>query len=397
MERLIGFFSETLGSSDVWALTFAYGICIGSLLGFITVYAMFAIWMERKVAAHIQMRYGPMETGAFHGWAQSIADAVKLLFKEDLMPARGNAFLFWIAPAVVFCGVFAGTIVLPFAAGIQVADLDLGVFFIISVAAIEVVGVIMAGWASNSKYSLFGAVREAAQVVSYELPSATALLVPILVVGSFRLGDFNAYQAEHGWLIFANPFMPVAALCFFIASLAGCKRAPFDLPEAESELVSGFHTEYSGMRFSFFFLEEYVSMFVVSLLMATLFFGGTTLPFNLFDAGNWSLWAQAEQLAHTAAAPGASAAAIAAAAQAHAEAGPLSSIGNIIGSHLGLIVLLLKTFFFIFVQMWLRWTLPRLRVDQVMTLGYKYLLPWGLVCVIGTAVWETYVSTGAHH
>ena len=145
--------------------------------------------------------------------------------------------------------------------------------------SVEVVGVIMAGWASNSKYSLFGAVREAAQVVSYEIPAAVALMVPVLVVGSFRLGDFNAFQEEHGWLLFHNPFAPVAALIYFIASLAGCKRAPFDLPEAESELVSGFHTEYSGMRFSFFFLEEYASMFVSSALVATLFLGGWTLPF----------------------------------------------------------------------------------------------------------------------
>ncbi len=390
MNLLIELFAG-LGLEGAWPLTFAYAVCIGSLLGFVTVYAMFAIWMERKVAAHIQMRYGPMETGAFHGWAQSLADALKLLFKEDLLPTRANAFLFWIAPAVVFCGVFAGMIVIPFAAGIQIVDLDLGIFFIIAISSVEVVGVIMAGWASNSKYSLFGAVREAAQVVSYELPAATALLAPILIVGSFKLGDFNAYQAEHGWLILANPLMPIAALCYFISSLAGCKRAPFDLPEAESELVSGFHTEYSGMRFSFFFLEEYVSMFVVSLLMASLFFGGTTLPFDLGGFGNWTEWARAETLGAAASLANATPEAIAAAARARTEAGPFADIGNLIGAHAGLAILILKTFFFIFVQMWLRWTLPRLRVDQVMTVGYKYLLPWGLFAVMGTAAWEVLV------
>jgi len=387
MNLLIDLFTG-LGLEGVWPLTFAYAVCIGSLLGFVTVYAMFAIWMERKVAAHIQMRYGPMETGAWHGWAQSVADALKLLFKEDLLPTRANAFLFWIAPAVVFSGVFAGMIVIPFAAGIQIADLDLGIFFIIAIASIEVIGVIMAGWASNSKYSMFGAIREAAQVVSYELPSATALLAPILVVGSFRLGDFNAYQAEHGWLILSGPFMPIAALCFFISSLAGCKRAPFDLPEAESELVSGFHTEYSGMRFSFFFLEEYVSMFVVSLLMATLFFGGTTLPFDLGGFGNWAEWSRAESLATLAAVADATPEAVADADSARSAAEPFADFGNFIAAHIGVGILILKTFFFIFVQMWLRWTLPRLRVDQVMVMGYKYLLPWGLVAVIGTAVWE---------
>jgi NADH-quinone oxidoreductase subunit H len=347
MESLMIQIEELLGTSGALTLSIAYSVCIGSLLGFITVYAMFAIWMERKVAAHMQQRYGPMEVGGWHGWAQSIADALKLLFKEDLIPRDGNKFLFWIAPAIVFCGVFAGFIAIPFAVGVQIVDIDLGIFFIISIASIEVVGVIMAGWASNSKYSLFGAVREAAQVVSYEVPAAIALLVPILVVGSFRLGDFNAWQETHGWLIFQSPFMPIAALIFFIASLAGAKRAPFDLPEAESELVSGFHTEYSGMRFSFFFLEEYASMFVASVLMATLFFGGFTLPF--LDVSSW--------------------------------APPLAM-------SFGILILLVKTFAFIFVQMWLRWTLPRLRVDQVMAMGYKFLLPWGFVSVIGAALFE---------
>ena len=344
METLIHFIGEQLGVTGALALTIAYSVCIGSLLGFITVYAMFAIWMERKVAAHMQIRYGPMETGGWHGWAQSIADAVKLLFKEDILPTESNKVLFWLAPAVVFCGVFAGFVAIPFAVGVQIADVDVGIFFIMAVASIEVVGVIMAGWASNSKYSLFGAVREASQVVSYEVPAAVALLVPILVTGSLKLGDFNAWQEDHGWLVFHNPFLAVAALIYFIASLAGCKRAPFDLPEAESELVSGFHTEYSGMRFSFFFLEEYASMFVSSLLVATLFFGGWTLP--LVDV-------------------------------------------SAMPAPVGIVVLLAKTFFFIFVQMWLRWTLPRLRVDQVMTMGYRYLLPWAFVCVIGTAVFET--------
>ncbi len=347
MTSLIAFF-EGLGLEGVLALSAAYALCIASLLGFITVYAMFAIWMERKVAAHIQVRYGPMETGAWHGWAQSVADAVKLLFKEDLIPPEGNKFLFWIAPAVVFCGVFAGFIAIPFAEGMQIVDLHLGVFFIMAIASVEVIGVIMAGWASNSKYSLFGAVREAAQVVSYEIPAATALLVPILVVGSFRLGDFNAFQADHGWLVLYNPFLTVAALIYFISSLAGCKRAPFDLPEAESELVSGFHTEYSGMRFSFFFLEEYASMFVAAALTATLFFGG----WNLFPwGGGW-------------------------------EPAPLAPV-----------ILISKIFFFIFVQMWLRWTLPRLRVDQVMAMGYKYLVPWAFVCLIGAA-WFEYMGWG---
>ena len=163
MDALVAFLSDLTGLEGVLPLSMAYAVCIGSLLGFITVYAMFAIWMERKVAAHMQVRYGPMETGGWHGWAQSLADALKLLFKEDIFPDQANKFLFFIAPAVVFCGVFAGFIVIPFAAGLQIADLNLGVFFLIAIAAIEVIGVIMAGWASNSKYSLFGAIRSRAR------------------------------------------------------------------------------------------------------------------------------------------------------------------------------------------------------------------------------------------
>lgn len=357
MDTLIGLFEQHLGLEGVWALSAAYSVCISSLLGFITVYAMFAIWMERKVASHMQVRMGPMETGGWHGWAQSIADAVKLLFKEDIIPTQANKVLFWIAPAVVFCGVFAGFIVIPFALGLQIADLHLGVFFVIAIASIEVIGVIMAGWASNSKYSLFGAIREAAQVVSYEIPTATALLVPILVVGSFRLDDFNLFQEQNGWLIFHSPWLMMAGLIFFISSLAGCKRAPFDLPEAESELVSGFHTEYSGMRFSFFFLEEYASMFVASALMATLWFGGWTIPFV-----EMSSWTDPDSF----------------------------GLSDVAVSSIGVVVLLAKVFFFIFVQMWLRWTLPRLRVDQVMTLGYKYLVPWAFVALVMTAIFRYY-------
>ncbi|RKY19274.1 MAG: NADH-quinone oxidoreductase subunit NuoH [Planctomycetota bacterium] len=369
MQGLIDVFANLLGTGPTLSMVLAYFVCIHSLIGFITIYAMFAIWMERKVAAHIQVRLGPMETGGWHGWAQSPADALKLLFKEDLIPAGANKFLFWIAPALVFCGVFTGFIVVPFAEGIQIVDLELGVFFIVAIASVEVIGVIMAGWSSNSKYSLFGAVREAAQVVSYELPSATALLPPVLIVGSLTLGDFNTFQAEHGWLILHNPFMPIAALIFFISSLAGCKRAPFDLPEAESELVSGFHTEYSGMRFSFFGLEEFVSMFLVSAVTATLFFGGYTLPFDLLSIGAAPDVSLFDWLSG------------------HAELGQVDILGSL--THLaGPAVFIVKVFVFIFIQMWLRWTLPRLRVDQVMVLGYKFLLPWALFTVVGTALFE---------
>ncbi|MFO0983216.1 MAG: NADH-quinone oxidoreductase subunit NuoH [Planctomycetota bacterium] len=315
------------------------------VVGFITVYAMFAIWLERKASADFQSRLGPMRVGA-HGWAQSIADGLKLAFKEDIIPADADKFLFWIAPAVVFAGALATFVAIPVAAGWQVVDLNIGLFYILAIASTGVIGVIMAGWASNNKWSLYGAMREAAQLVSYEIPSGLALLVPILVVGSFRLQDIVEFQARHTWLLFYSPFTLIAFIIYYIASLAECKRAPFDLPEAESELVSGFHTEYSGLRFSFFFLEEYAMMFVVSAIATTLFLGGwQPLPFVSF------------------ALPGAAAAAI----------------------------FIAKCVFLVWVQMWVRWTLPRLRVDQVMTLGYKYLVPFAFLALVGIAI---YVDRG---
>ena len=369
MHVLTDIIANLTGTAGVLPLTLAYALCISSLLGFITIYSMFAIWLERKVAAHIQVRLGPMETGGWHGWAQSPADALKLLFKEDIIPSGANKLLFWIAPALVFSGVLAGFIVLPFAQGVQIVDLDIGLFFIIAIASLEVIGVIMAGWSSNSKYSLFGAVREAAQVVSYELPSATALLPAVLIVGSLKLGDFNTFQAQHGWLVFHNPFMPIAALIFFIASLAGCKRAPFDLPEAESELVSGFHTEYSGMRFSFFGLEEFVSMFLVSAIMASVFFGGYSLPFDIASVGTAPAISLSDWMSGNAS---------------FSQVDLFRSLAHLAGP----VVFIVKVFAFIFVQMWLRWTLPRMRVDQVMSMGYKYLLPWALFTLVGTALFE---------
>src|SRR5262245_11290905 len=303
---------------------------------------MFAIWLERKASADFQSRLGPMRVGGWHGWAQSIADGIKLAFKEDIIPSEADKFLFWIAPAVVFAGALATFVALPIAAGWQVVDLNIGLFYIVAIGSTGVIGVIMAGWSSNNKWSLYGAMREAAQLISYEIPGGLALLVPILIVGSFRLQDIVKFQEEHTWLIFYTPFTVIAFVIYYIASLAECKRAPFDLPEAESELVSGFHTEYSGLRFSFFFLEEYAMMFVVSAIANAVFLGGwQPLPFVSFEM------------------PGLVAAAI----------------------------FVTKAVFLVWVQMWVRWTLPRLRVDQVMTLGYKYLVPFAFIALVGMGIY----------
>jgi len=348
MENLVNFFSGT-SEAGFFAHLGAYAVCLAVVFGIYGVYAMFTIWMERKVSGHMQSRVGPMRTGGWHGWAQSIADAIKLFVKEDIQPKNIDKLLWVMAPGLVFCGAVAGFVAIPISQGWIVSDLHLGVFYIISIASIEVIGVIMAGWSSNNKWALFGAIREAAQVVSYEIPSALALMVVILTAGSFSLVEI--VEAQSGiWFLFHSPWLMIAALVYFLASLAGCKRAPFDMPEAESELVAGFHTEYSGLRFAFFFMEEYASMLIVCAIFTATFLGG------------WNPL------------PGV----------------PLAESSGFAMVLLGAMIFMAKTMFIVFMQMWLRWTLPRLRVDQVMTVAYKYMIPFAFLAIVGAAVFEYY-------
>ncbi len=349
---LTGVWKWATGSSFAVALA----LSVLGVVAFISVWAMFAIWLERKVSADFQARFGPDRVGPF-GLLQSLADALKLAFKEDLVPKESDRFLFLIAPAIAFCGAFAAFCAIPFSPALQAVDVNLGVFFVVAVTAIGVIGVLMAGWSSNNKWSLYGAMREAAQLVSYEIPSGLALMIPVLATGSLNLKEIVAFQcapasgdlahagtvylSSHGWLAVYSPWTFVAFVVYYIASLAECKRAPFDLPEAESELVSGFHTEYSGLRFSFFFLEEYGMMFVVSAVAVLVFLGGwQPLPFVSLNLSGF--------------------------------------LGNAFFAG----VFLFKCLALVWVQMWLRWTLPRLRVDQVMVMGYKYLIPISLAALL---------------
>ncbi len=320
----------------------------GAIVGFVAVFALFAVWLERKVSAHMQARLGPMEVG-WHGALQTLADGIKLLIKEDVIPTAVDKPLFIIAPYLVFTGVLMTFVVLPFGPWLVVADLNIGLFYVAAVAAIEIIGVIMAGWASNNKWALFGTMRMATQLVSYEIPLGLSFLTVVVLAGSLSL---NSIVFEQGgwfwnWYLFRNPFMPLAFLVYFIASLAEAKRAPFDLPEAESELVAGFHTEYSGMRFALFFLAEYAAMYVVAALGAVLFLGGWWWGVPVLDN-----------------LPGA--------------AGAISAAACIV----------VKSVVLVFVQMWLRWTLPRIRLDQVMYLCLKVLLPFGFAALMGAVVWE---------
>ena len=345
-------------------------ITIGVVFGFVNVFAIGAVWSERKVSAHMQCRLGPMEVGP-HGLLQTVADGLKLLTKEDIIPRLADKPLFALAPAIVFAGVLMRFVPLPFGDKLIASDLDLGLFFVAAVGAVEVLGVIMAGWASNNKWSLFGTIRTATQMVSYEIPIGIAFVTVILCCGSFSLMEivnqqggsllnFTDKELYGGWVwhwhLFRNPFMPILAIVYFIASLAECKRAPFDLPEAESELVSGFHTEYTGMRFALFFLAEYAAMYLVAAVAVVIFLGGWWSGIYPLDA--LGLGPEATTLAKT--------------------LGLLIKVG----------VFLSKAFALVFVQMWVRWTLPRIRLDQMMYVCWKVLLPISLVCLIGSCLWE---------
>ncbi|HYC78774.1 MAG TPA: NADH-quinone oxidoreductase subunit NuoH [Planctomycetota bacterium] len=337
-----GFLPKFVGVALVWA---------AGITGWISFVGLLSIWLERKISAHIQCRLGPMEVGP-HGALQTVADGVKLLAKEDIIPRDADRFLFALAPIIAFAGTVVGFAVVPFGPDLVVADLDIGIYFLSAVGSLEAVGIVAAGWASNNKWSLFGAVRAATQVVSYEIPLGLALVTIAVLAGSLSLQDI--VREQHGWLtnwfLFRNPFVWIAFVVFFIASLAECKRAPFDLPEAESELVSGFHTEYTGMRFAIFFLAEYAQMYVVSAVAAVLFLGGWYTGIAPLD-------------------------------DAIAGSGLLRNL-------VGFGVIATKAFLLICVQMWLRWTLPRIRLDQMMYLCLKVLLPVGMVVLFLSSLWE---------
>lgn len=326
---------------EAWQLFLAWLVTGVILLGAVSVGVMALVWLERKVSAHMQDRLGPMYVGGWHGWAQTLADTVKLLLKEDIIPAAADRPLFRIAPALVFTAAFSGFVVLPFGELSIASDLNIGVFYVVAVASLGVVGIIMAGWASNNKYALFGGMRAAAQIVSYEIPAALSIMPVIVLAGSLSMQEIVLGQRGgiQNWYVFRNPFTFLAFFTYFICSLAEVNRTPFDIPEAESELVAGYHVEYSGLRFAFFFLAEYANMMVVAGVAATLFLGGWSqvLPERWFG-------------------------------------GPLVP---------GPILFALKIMFLIFVQMWLRWSLPRLRVDQLMYLCWKVMLPLALLLVIG--------------
>jgi NADH-quinone oxidoreductase subunit H len=324
-------------------------------LGVILLYALFAIWLERKVSAHMQDRLGPMRTG-WHGWLQTVADMLKMLQKEDITAKDVDKSLFNIAPVLVFAGSFAAFAAIPFSSKLLGSEVEVGIFYIIAISSLVVAGILMAGWSSNNKYSLLGAMRSVAQIVSYEIPTALVILSMVMLTGTLSLDKISQMQTAYfwNWNIFGGPhfglakfllipFMIVGFIIIYISTLAEVNRTPFDIPEAESELVAGYFTEYAGMKWGMFMLAEYANMLAVSGVVAILFFGGYQSPFGYL--------------------------------------GNLTGVQWLIPFEQGF-WFLTKGIMFVFVQMWLRWTLPRLRVDQLMTVCWKYLIPYAFVNLI---------------
>lgn len=343
------------------AYLLAGAIHVGLIINLVAVGALVFIWLERKISGRIQDRLGPTRVGGKFGWLQTLADGVKLLTKEDLVPGGADKMLFRIAPYVSFCASIAAFLAIPFAGGdypFIAQHVNVGVFFVLAVLGLEVFGVILAGYSSASKWSLFGAMREAAQVVSYEVPLGLCAVVPVLIAGSMDMVVIGDVQQGWftNWLLFHDPATFLIFWVYFTCATASVNRAPFDLAEAESELVAGFHTEYSGLRWSFFFMAEYGSMFSVSLLASILFLGGWNGPIPITEmlgltAANgdfaWYL-------------------------------GQLLGVANVIG----------KAVAGVCVMMWIRWTLPRLRIDQVMTTCLKYCTPLAAVFFLGAVAWQ---------
>jgi len=308
---------------------------------FIALFGLFLVYAERKVCAAFQQRLGPMRVGPW-GLLQTIADFIKLLMKELIMPRKADRFLYNLAPFIVIVASFLAISVIPFAPGLQSLDFDIGIFYLTAVSSIGVLGILLAGWSSNNKYSLIGAMRSGAQILSYELSVSLSLLTMVIFAGSMQFSTIVEGQRD-AWFIFSGHLPAIVAfIVFLIAGTAETNRGPFDLAEAESELTAGFHTEYSGIKFAFFFLAEYINLFIIAAVAATVFLGGW-MPLHF---------------------------------------GNFESFNHIMDFIPPIVWFFMKVLGVIFIIMWFKWTFPRLRVDQILTLEWKYLLPINLVNIL---------------
>ncbi len=346
-------------------------LIIFSILSAVVVILLFAMpigglctYIERKVAADFQERIGPNRVGPL-GLLQFFADGIKMFLKEDAVAANADRFIYNVAPTLVTAGALGAFAAIPFARNVIGANLDIGIFFILAIGSLVSLGILLGAWASDSKWSLMGGVRAAAQIVSYEIPLGVAVLSVVMVSGTLSMVGIvdgqswvgGAAGAGHFWNVFHNPFLLINFFIYFVAALAECNRTPFDLAEAESELVSGFNTEFSGMRFGLYALSEFADVIMFACVATAIFLGGWHLPFlNLNDF-------------HIGLAIGG------------ANLSPLIQALLMIG------VFLAKASVLVFIVMWIRWTLPRLRVDQLMSLCWKYLIPISFVNLVGCALW----------
>ena len=328
-DLLLGFMSEDIASiSTMVIIALIY-------LGIFSVAGLMLVLVERKVAAWFQLRIGPNRVGPW-GLLQTMADALKLVSKELTGTVKADMFLYNLAPYFVIVSSLMALAVFPFTQEFQAFDINIGIFFLIAISSIGVIGILLGGYASNNKFALIGAMRSGVQTISYELSVGLSLLTMILITGSLQLSEIVEVQ-KNGWLIVQGHIPAIIAfMIYMIAGTAETNRAPFDMVEAESELGAGFHTEYSGMKFAYFFLAEFINMFIIAAIAATVFFGGWLSPFGITDSIPW----------------------------------------------LGVFWFLGKTFALVFLMMWFRWTFPRLRVDQLLTLEWKYLLPLNLLNIV---------------
>ncbi len=337
----------------IYKLLFAVIILMLSL-----VVAMYATLAERKVAGFFQDRLGPNRAGIF-GLLQPVADGVKLFFKEEFMPAKADKVLYILGPCLTMLVALLSSAVIPWGDtliiggkefALQMADVNIGVLYTFAVVSIGVYGVMIGGWASNNKYALMGSVRAASQMISYELAMSMSIVTIVMTSGSLSLNEIVSQQHGMNWNVFTQP---IGFVVFLICAFAECNRSPFDLPECETELIGGYHTEYSSMKLGFYLFSEYINMFIASAMISTLYFGGYNFPF-MNDLGLSHNW--------------------------------ISIIGTL--------VLLAKIFFFVFVFMWVRWTLPRFRYDQLMRFGWKGLMPWAFINMIVTGFFYLLIKRG---
>lgn len=319
-----------------------------------TVGVLVATWLERKISAAAQQRIGPEYQVPF-GLLVPVADGLKLVFKEDIVPAKSDPWLFTLGPIIVVIPVFLSFLIVPFGQNIVITNVGMGVFLWIALSSIQPIGLLMAGYASNNKYSLLGGLRAAAQSISYEIPLSLAVLAIAMMSNSLDTVDIVNQQSGYGILGWNIWRQPIGFLIFWIAALAECERLPFDLPEAEEEIVAGYQTEYSGMKFGLFYLGSYVNLILSSLLVAILYLGGWDFPIPLNLIAGW------------------------------VGVSELNPVFQIITAALGITMTVFKAYLLVFVAILLRWTVPRVRIDQLLDLGWKFLLPVGLVNLLLTA------------